>query len=241
MPPSLEHSHEPSAIAARLAAGPRVSYLSDAVLGAIDGAVTTFAIVAGAIGAELSTRVVLILGIANLLADGFSMAAGNFAGTRAARDELALLHAREQRHIDMDPEGETAEIREIYRAKGFRGQALDTLTSLMTSRRDVWISIMLAEEYGLAAALRSPLRAAMATFGAFVVAGSLPLLPFALGLPYAPYIATLATGLVFFLIGAVRSRWSVRTWWTSALETLGIGMGAALVAYGVGYLLHQMV
>ncbi len=77
MVPELEHSHEPDAIAARLAEGPKPNYLPDAVYGAIDGTVTTFAVVAGAIGADLSPRVVLILGAANLLADGFSMACGS--------------------------------------------------------------------------------------------------------------------------------------------------------------------
>jgi VIT1/CCC1 family predicted Fe2+/Mn2+ transporter len=241
MPPELEHSHEPEKIAQRLADGPRASYLGDAVYGAIDGTVTTFAVVAGAIGAELSTRVVLILGAANLLADGFSMAAGNFAGTRAAREQAAMLTAQEHRHVDIDPEGEAAEIREIYRAKGFSGPALETLTQLLTSRRDVWVNTMLAEEYGITAALRSPLRAAAATFGAFVVAGSLPLVPFIFGLPHAPTVAIAAAGLVFVLIGSVRSRWSVRPWWSSALETFAIGMGAAALAYAVGYLLQKLI
>jgi VIT1/CCC1 family predicted Fe2+/Mn2+ transporter len=75
--PDLEHSHDRDAIAARLAEGPKASYLPDAVYGAINGTVTTFAVVSGAIGADLSSRVVLILGAANLLADGFSMAAGS--------------------------------------------------------------------------------------------------------------------------------------------------------------------
>lgn len=241
MTSELEHSHEPAAIARRLAKGPRASYLPDAVYAAIDGTVTTFAVVAGAIGADLSARVVLILGGANLLADGFSMAVGNFAGTRAARDYEAQMRAREERHITVDPTGETAEIREIYRAKGFTGAALDTITSLVTSRRGVWVETMLAEEYGLSAAQRSPLRAALTTFGAFAAAGALPLLPFVFGLTNAASVATMATGFVFMLIGAIKSRWSARPWWNSALETFGIGMGAALLAYLVGYTIEKLV
>ena len=74
---ALEHSHTEQAIRARLARGPRSNYLRDWIYGGIDGAVTTFAIVAGVAGADLSAAVVLVLGFANLLADGFAMAASN--------------------------------------------------------------------------------------------------------------------------------------------------------------------
>ena len=85
--PPLEHGHRPDEISKRLEAGPKASYLRDWVYGGIDGAVTTFAIVAGVVGADLSSRVVLILGAANLLADGFSMAAANFSSTRTEIEE----------------------------------------------------------------------------------------------------------------------------------------------------------
>lgn len=241
MPDQLEHSHERDAIALRLAQGPKASYLPDAVYGAIDGTVTTFAVVSGAIGADLSSRVVLILGAANLLADGFSMAAGNFTATKAAADQAAHLRERELRHIRLDKDGETREVREIFRAKGFAGEPLDTLTQLITSRRDVWVDLMLAEEYGIGAASRSPLRAAGFTFLAFVAAGLVPLAPFLLGVPHATAIAVVLTAGVFAAIGSLRSRWSARSWWACGLESLTIGMIAALVAYGVGAVIGRLI
>ena len=91
----LEHEHTPEAIGERLAAGTRQNYLRDFVYGGIDGSVTTFAIVAGTIGASLSIEVVLILGIANLVADGFSMAASNFLGyTCRTRRSAAVIRYR---------------------------------------------------------------------------------------------------------------------------------------------------
>jgi vacuolar iron transporter family protein len=241
MASKMEHSHEPAAVAARLAAGPRPSYLPDSVFGAIDGTVTTFAVVSGALGAELSTRVVLILGIANLLADGFSMAAGNFAATKADRDMADRLRALEERHIALDPDGEKTEVREIFRGKGFTGQALELITQLITSRREVWIGTMLAEEYGVSGASRSPVRAAAVTFLSFVAAGFVPLVPFLLALPHAPATAAATAALVFFLIGSFKSHWSSRSWWASGLETLVIGMGAAMVAYLVGHVLKALI
>ncbi|ARQ01108.1 VIT1/CCC1 transporter family protein [Pseudorhodoplanes sinuspersici] len=241
MPDELEHSHDPSAIAARLARGPRANYLPDAVYGAIDGTVTTFAVVSGAIGANLSARVVLILGAANLLADGFSMAAGNYTASKAAAEQASRLRAQEERHIALDAPGETDEVREIFRKKGYADEALETLTRLVVSRRDVWIDLMLSEEYGIAASSRSPAWAAGVTFLAFAIAGLVPLAPFALGITDGPFIAIALTAIVFMLIGSLKSRWSDRSWWASGLETLAIGLLAAAVAYMVGALLARLI
>ena len=103
----MEHDHSPEAISRRLAGSPRQNYLRDWVYGGIDGAVTTFAVVAGVVGAGLSARTVLILGAANLLADGFSMAASNYSGTKTEKDDKDRLRAVEERHIDLDPGGRT--------------------------------------------------------------------------------------------------------------------------------------
>ncbi|MCC6948484.1 MAG: VIT1/CCC1 transporter family protein [Bradyrhizobiaceae bacterium] len=236
-----QHSHEPDAIAERLSRGPSTSYLPDAIYGAIDGTVTTFAILASAVGAHLPPRVIIILGVANLVADGFSMAAGNFTATRTALQRAAHLREVEHRHIEQHPKGEEHEIRQIYRNKGFTGSALESITSLITSRRRVWIDTMLAEEYGVAFDGRSPLRAALATYAGFIAAGSLPLIPFVFGLENSVAVATMASALAFFLIGSAKSRWSVQSWWASGLETLGIGIVAAGFAYGVGALIERLV
>ena len=174
----LEHEHSREAIAERLAAGTRHNYLRDFVYGGIDGAVTTFAVVAGTIGADLPARVVLILGAANLVADGFSMASSNFLGTCAECDDFVRIREIEARHIRVDPEGEREEIRQIYSAKGFQGEALERVVEFVTSDNERWIATMLTEEYGLPREIRSEWRAAASTFAAFAVCGLVPLLPF---------------------------------------------------------------
>ncbi|WP_375570348.1 VIT1/CCC1 transporter family protein [Ahrensia marina] len=233
-----EHSHTPSGIAKRLREEHRANYLQDWVYGGIDGAVTTFAIVAGSLGASLSAKIILILGFANLLADGLSMAAGNYLGTKADNDDAKRLEAVEADHIARFPEGEREEIRQIFAAKGFAGQVLDEAVDVITANRDVWIATMLSEEYGVAAARRSPIRAAMATFGGFLVCGLVPLVPFLLGLSNAGWIALAATALTFCGIGFGKSRWSLSPWWRSSLETLAIGLSAAIVAFGIGHVLN---
>lgn len=237
----LEHGHHPRDIARRLKQGPKVSYLRDWVYGGIDGTVTTFAIMAGVVGASLSAGVVVILGVANLLADGFSMAAGNYTGTKAEHDEYEQLRRMEERHVELAPEGEREEVRQIFEAKGFKGEALDTAVEVITARREQWIDTMMTEEHGMPAVIRSPLKAALMTFIAFVICGSVPVIPFAAGLAEPLWPATIMTGLTFFGIGSLRSYWSPTPWWRAGLETLVIGMAAAGVAYVVGALLKGLV
>jgi len=236
----LEHEHTPEAIRRRLAAGPRMSYLRDWIYGGIDGAVTTFAVVSGVAGAELSSRIILILGIANLVADGFSMAAGNYSGTRAEGEERDHLRRVELRHIEHTPEGEREEIRQIFAAKGVDGETLEGVVDAVTADRDRWVSTMLSEEYGLPNEVRSPWWAGFNTFLAFLACGAVPLLPYVLALPRPFLLASSMTALVFFGIGAARSRWSVMTWWWAGLETLAIGGGAAALAYLIGFLLSGL-
>jgi len=237
----LEHGHHPGEIARRLEKGPQASYLRDWVYGGIDGTVTTFAIMAGVVGASLSAGVVIILGVANLLADGFSMAAANYTGTRAEHDEYEQLRRMEERHVDLAPEGEREEVRQIFEAKGFKGEALETAVEVITARRERWIDTMMAEEHGMPAVIRSPLKAALMTFIAFVLCGAVPLIPYALMLPNPVLPSVIVTGLTFFGIGSLRSYWSPTPWCRAGLETFVIGMAAAGVAYVVGALLKGLV
>ena len=235
----MEHEHTVEAIHQRLAAGPRQNYLRDWIYGGIDGAVTTFAVVTGVVGAHLSPVVIVIMGFANLLADGFSMAASNFLGTKAEHDDIARLEAIERRHIELTPEGEREEVRQIFAAKGFAGTELERVVELITSDRDRWVRTMLTEEYGLPQQARSPWLAAISTFSAFMICGLAPLLPFLFGMNDPLTIATLVTGAMFFVIGSAKSRWSTGSWWWSGASTLMVGGIAAGLSYFVGVLLRR--
>jgi VIT1/CCC1 family predicted Fe2+/Mn2+ transporter len=241
IPRPLEHAHTPAAIRQRLAARTPHSYLRDWVYGGIDGAVTTFAVVSGVTGAALGSRVVVILGIANLIADGFSMAASNYLGTTAEREQVAQAVEIERRHIRDEPDGEREEIREIFRRKGIDGDELESVVARITADRELWIRTMVAEEYGLAPEIRSPWRAGCSTFSAFVVCGGVPLLPYLFGARSAFSVASVLTAIVFLAIGAIRGRWVGRSAVRTALETLGIGAVASSLAYLAGLALEPFV
>jgi len=244
-----EHSHHPEDIAERLDAPLRISYLRDYVYGGIDGAVTTFAIVAGVAGAELSTGIVLVLGLANLVGDGFSMAAGNYSGTRTEMEEQRSLRAMEDRHVDHHPEGEREEVRQIFVRKGFQGAALEAAVDVITAERERWIDFMMTEEHGQARTTRAPMRAALSTFFAFLVCGAAPLIPYLLSwfgwIDAEPGVlfptAAMLTGAVFFTIGSAQGLFVDKPGWRLGVETLATGATAAAIAYGIGWALKGMV
>jgi VIT1/CCC1 family predicted Fe2+/Mn2+ transporter len=237
----MEHEHSVEAIRKRLAAGPAHNYLRDWIYGGIDGAVTTFAVVSGVAGAQLGPWVILALGFANLFADGFSMAASNFLGTKAEQEDLLRLEVIENRHIDLAPEGEREEVRQIFQSKGFAGQDLERIVQLVTADRKRWVSTMLTEEYGLPREIRSSWIAAISTFSAFLICGLVPLLPFLFKVSHSLEVSLAMTGVMFIIIGSAKSKWSTVSWWQSGLTTLLVGAIAAALAYVTGVLLKDLL
>ena len=237
----MEHEHSAEAIHQRLIAGPRHNYLRDWIYGGIDGSVTTFAVVSGVVGAQLSPWTILILGFANLFADGFSMAASNFLGTKAELDDWHRLERIENRHIDLAPDGEREEIRQIFQLKGFEGDDLRRVVDMVTSDRKRWVHTMLTEEYGLPREVRSPWIAATSTFTAFAVCGLVPLIPYVAGFRQSLEISMIMTAIVFFAIGSAKSKWSTSSWWQSGFTTLTVGAIAAVLAYMTGLLFNILL
>ena len=243
----LEHSHSPQEVAHRLAKAPQHSYLADFVYGAIDGTVTTFAVVSGVAGAGLASEIIVVLGLANLAGDGFSMAASNYLGTRTDAQLLEKARQMERRHIAEDPAGEREEIRQIYAQKGFSGELLEKIVHGITSNEKRWIDTMLTEELGLQLNTPSAIRAAVVTFVAFIFVGFIPLFSFVWQLlaefpvEQAYTISTCLTAVAFFGVGAAKSLFVEQKWYKSGLETLLVGGTAAALAYGIGAALQAAV
>jgi VIT1/CCC1 family predicted Fe2+/Mn2+ transporter len=237
----MEHEHSPDAIRRRLESGPKHNYLRDWIYGGIDGAVTTLAVVTGVAGAQLSNWIILALGFANLFADGFSMAASNYLGTKSEHDDWQRLQDIENRHIDLAPEGEREEVRQIFARKGFEGEELERIVELITADRERWVQTMLMDEYGLPHEVRSPWIAALCTFTAFLICGLSPLIPYLFGTEHSFTSSILLTGIVFIVIGSIKSRWSTSSWWHSGLTTLLVGGIAASLAYLTGVIIKRLL
>jgi VIT1/CCC1 family predicted Fe2+/Mn2+ transporter len=225
--------------------------IEDFVYGATDGAVTTFAVVAGVIGASLSPSIVLILGFANLFADGFSMSIGNYLSEKTHREYIQNQRKKEEWEIDNLAAQEEEEIRDIYKEKGFKEEILEEIVRVITSKKKVWIDTMMKEELGLIEDKKSPRDSAITTFVSFNLIGMIPLIPFVLlhvsGVsrfwsPFDAFVYSIAfTAIAFFLIGAIRGTVVKRSWIRTGFNTLTIGGIAASVAYLVGYLVSEFV
>ena len=219
------------------------------VYGAIDGAVTTFAVVAAVVGASISPSIIVILGFANLFADGFSMAIGNYLAVKTHNEYVARERKKEEWEIDNLIEEEKQEIRDIYVNKGFKEELLEEVVRIITGRRKVWVDTMMREELGLIEDKNSPMVNAVNTFVGFNVIGIIPLIPFIftylsgfeISLGNAFIYSIIATASSFFLIGSIRGKVVQKPMVSSGFNTLLIGGTAAVVSYMVGYLLSTIV
>ncbi|MFB5609105.1 MAG: VIT1/CCC1 transporter family protein [Nitrosarchaeum sp.] len=223
-------------------------YFDDFIFGSIDGAVTTFAIIAGVVGASLSPGIILILGFANLFADGFSMAAANYEASKARNQFIEMKRKQEEWEIDNKMEEETEEIREIYRKKGFKDEFLEEIVRIITSRRKVWVDTMMKEELGLIEDGKNPLDSALSTFVGFNLIGLIPMIPFMILIfigsnanSEAFVYSTISVITSFFLVGLIKGKIVKKSKIRSGLYTLIIGVIASSVAYFVGYGLHILV
>lgn len=222
----------------------KYNWVPDFVYGGIDGAVTTFAVVAGVEGASLSIPIILILGFANLFADGFSMAASKYSSDKTEQEQYEKIKQIEYRHLKEKTEHETEEIRHILRGYGFKGHHLTCTTEAITANPDAWVDMMMRYEFNMTHEKINPIKGALVTFASFIVIGIIPLLAYTLraflhlearGLFI---LASFATLVALFVVGVVKSRFTMRNWFISGLETALLGGFAASIAYLIGYLLR---
>jgi len=223
-------------------------YFDDFIYGSIDGAVTTFAIVAGVMGASLPSVIILILGFANLFADGFSMAAANYQASRARNEFIEMKRKQEEWEIENLEEQERDEIRDIYKEKGFKDKLLEDVVRIITSRRKVWIDTMMKEELGLIEDGKNPMQSSVSTFVGFNVVGLIPLIPFMIFMiigievnSEAFVYSTVSVLAAFFLVGMIKGKIVKKSMLYSGISTLIIGGIAAVVAYLVGYGLNFLI
>lgn len=221
-------------------------YLGEFVYGGIDGSVTTFAVVAGAAGAGLESSVVIILGFANLLADGFAMSVGSYLSKKTEQQNYHKHKKVEYWEVDHLPEKEKEEIREIYRNKGFDGELLEQVVATITADKDRWVDVMMKEELEMMEEQRSPLTMGAVTFASFVTIGLIPLLVYVYDyispIGANPFlVSSVMTSAAFLLIGWLKTYVTQTSRWKGMLETLALGSAAAALSYVVGAWLESII
>lgn len=222
------------------------NYLREFVYGGIDGAVTTFAVVAGAVGANLDPSIIIILGFANLFADGFSMSVGAYLSAKSEKENYKKHRNIEYWEVENIPDMERKEVEDIYKAKGFEGKMLQDVVDVIVSDKDRWVDEMMKNELEMIPDSKSPFKIGLATLISFILVGFIPLTVYVYDyfrdISYDKFFWTsLFTGLAFLLIGWMKSYVNQTNTLKSITETLALGFIAALVAYYVGDILETFV
>ena len=221
-------------------------YIKSLIYGGLDGIITTFAVVAGVAGASLNIGVVLILGFANLIADGLSMAIGDYLSTKAENEYQQIERERETWEVENYPEGEKKEMIEIYISKGMNEEDANEIVEILSRNKETWINVMMAEELGIVETEESPIKNALVTFISFLIFGFVPLIAYVLS-KFIPamesstfIIACILTATTLFILGALKVKVTMKNWIKSGLEMLLVGGIAAIASFVIGKLLSGL-
>ena len=212
------------------------SRLSEIILGGQDGLVNVLGVILGVAAATSDAAIVIAAGMAATFAESVSMGAVAYTSTQAEQDLYHSERERERRHIHVAPDVETHEIREIYSRKGFEGETLDKIVDVITSNPDVWVNVMMAEEFQMSPPEKGHAFNSALLVGVSALIGSLiPLAPFFfLNVRLSMWLAVGIAALTLFIVGAYKARVTVGHPTRSGLQIALIGTLSALVGYGIG-------
>ena len=210
--------------------------LRAAVFGVNDGLVSNASLMMGVAGASGDAGIILLSGVAGLLAGAFSMAAGEYVSMRSQRELFEYQIGLERAELAEYPEEETEELALIYNARGMPMDEARRVAQALMQDKEQALDTLAHEELGLNPAdLGSPWGAAMASFLAFAVGGAVPLLPFLMGAgQHVVAVSAGVTGVALFGVGAMLSLFTGRSAWRSGLRMVLIGGGAGVVTYLIG-------
>lgn len=217
--------------------------LREIVFGMNDGLISQLGFVAGASGAFEETTPIILAGLAALVSGTVSMAIGGYVSVKSQREFYESEIRREIHEMATMPEHEREEVRQLYRAKGFRGADLERIVAHITSNRDIWLKVMMEEELGLFPAHETrPIVSALYVGVSFALGALVPLLPYFFLPPLvALAVAAGLTMATLFGIGAAKAQLTRRHWATSGLEIMGFGLLAAVVGYVIGRVVGEFV
>ena len=215
----------------------RGQYIGDLVYGANDGIITTFAVISGAAGASLAPGPIVILGLASLIADGISMGLSNYLAITSRLDYQRDERKREEFEVEHFKDKERDEVRHILNSWGIHESRIELVLDDITKNKKTWVDIMMREELGIFEdKIESPIKHGLVTTTAFVISGSLPLIPYLLGVHLGSQFifSATTTAASLFIVGSLRTYITGSNWLKSGLQMLFVGGLAAFAAYFVG-------
>lgn len=222
------------------------AYLGEFVYGGIDGAVTTFAVVCGAVGAGLDNTVIIILGFANLLADGFAMSVGAYLSSKSVKDNYYKHRAMQLIEIENAPEIAREQVEIIYKNKGFEGAILQQVVDKIITDKEQWVDVMMKDKLMMTEETKSPFTMGLVTYISFILIGLIPLLIYVWDY-FSTFTGNLflwtsiLTSIAFIVIGFLKTYVTETSKLKGILETLVLGALAATVSYFVGDVLEGII
>jgi len=228
-------------------------FLKPLIFGGLDGILTSFAIVAGAAGGSMPIPVILVLGFSNILADALAMGVGEFLSSKAENEWILSERRREKWEMENYPEGEIAEMIDIYESRGMSREDATSVIKTMAKYKDFFVDVMMTEELALQVPEEDhktdSMKEGVVMFCSFATFGSLPLLGYVIIPALFPLAAEdvlfkaacIVTGLVLFGMGCIKSIFSSANWFICGLETLLLGGACATVAYTVGQFVDGLI
>jgi VIT1/CCC1 family predicted Fe2+/Mn2+ transporter len=212
------------------------SKLSDVILGGQDGLVNVLGVILGVAAATQDARIVIAAGMAATFAESISMGAVAYTSRLAVNDLYHSEKEREYRHIHLAPDVEVEEIRDIYLKKGFEGETLEKIVDVITSNPDVWVDVMMSEEFQMTPPEKTmAFRSALIVGFSALVGSLIPLLPFFfLNVSLSIWSSIAIAALTLFIVGAYKARVTIGKPFRSGIQMAVIGTVSALAGYVVG-------
>jgi vacuolar iron transporter family protein len=209
----------------------------EAIFGAQDGLISTVAVVNFVAGASTDAYYVIVAGVATALGGVFSMAAGEYISSKSQREIFEAQIVDEREEVHERPGEAEAEVAYMFEEDGLPHDRAREVARIMAGHPDVLLKTMVEKELSLAVEepYGSPMQGAIVMGAAFGLGSLVPILPhFFLDDGAAVLLSVALTLAVLFGIGAVKSRWTFRSWWASGLEILVIGAIAGVAGYFFG-------
>lgn len=212
-------------------------WLRAATFGGMDGLVTNIALIAGVGGGGVAPGTIVLAGVAGLVAGAISMAFGEYTSVKTQNEAIEREVARERAELVRNPEGEAAELAQMWIDRGISADVARQMAQALKDRPDEALRFHVQEELGVSAIEKpSPWVAGGSSFVTFSVGALIPILPYLFG-SVSLWLALAVGGVGLVVAGALASRFTHRPWWYSSGRQLLLGAAAAGATYVIGLMI----